>query len=430
MVSEKSKGCQSGPDTGTAARPLCRARGAAVPVAGPAIKRGASPSNTPLSTSQTGGEDTVHLGLGVFWGDAWEALRATLREAKEKAQDPESRSPVSVTLGNAVLVVNPNGRKAGGGGPFYAFRFEYAGMQFSIMDRIDPPGDTPNVRVEMGSLVLMEWGFERVYQVVLELLRRMGGTVQWNKLTRVDLCADLPGLSPAVFQECFRNDCVVSRARKRDEHWEGKQFTGLGIGMGGEISCRIYDKELESRHDERKRQVLIERRWGGVVPHCTTRVEFQLRRGGLLSFGMGTMEQYLELREGLPGFLCKRWLRFTDAPVDPTHTTRAEMHPVWEKVLRAFREWTAADDERPVAVRNRPVRLKSGALLRQGVGCFVSAVVRSNDAGALFSKKDLYRTCSRLLFGALSKMDTTQAQVDKSLLWHASGPSTLATVTV
>ena len=268
MVSEHDRICQSGKG---ADAPVCEQRaGAFAPLS--CGSRGASSSNTPLSTSQTGGEDTVHVGLGVFWGDVWETLRVTLREAKEKAQDPESRSPVSVTLGNAVLVVNPNGRKAGGGGPFYAFRFEYSGIHFSIMDRIDPPGETPNVRVEMGSLVLMEWGLEKVYKVVLELLSRMGGAVQWNKLTRVDLCADLPGLSPAVFQECFRNECVVSRARKRDEHWEGKRFTGLGLGMGGDISCRIYDKELESRHDERKRLVLIEQRWGGVVPECATRV--------------------------------------------------------------------------------------------------------------------------------------------------------------
>lgn len=424
MLSEQNGICQS--EKGACA-PVCGQRaGAPAPLA--FGSRGASSSNTPLAISQTGGEDTVDLGLGILWGDAWETLRATLREAKEKAQDPEGRSPVSVTLGNALLVVNPNGRPAGRGGPFYAFRFEYSGIRFSIMDRLDPPGETPNVRVEMGSLVLMEWGFERAYEVVLQLLARMGGSVQWNKLTRVDLCVDLPGVSPAVFQECFRNDCVVSRARKRDEHWEGKRFTGLGIGMGGEISCRIYDKELESRHDERKRRVLIERRWGGVVPDSATRVEFQLRRGGLLSFGFGTVEKYLELREGLPGFLCTRWLRFTDAPVDPTHTTRAEMHTVWEKVLRAFKDWTTADDDTPALVRKRAARVKGGALLRQAAGCLVSAVVWSNDAGALLSKKDLYRTCSRLLFATLSRIDTEQAQVDKALLWHASGPSALATV--
>lgn len=388
--------------------------------------QGAFSCNTPPASSitTTGGEDTARVGFAVDWGEGWGTLSESLKAAKQQAADGEL-DLVPLVLGGVLLVVRPHGRRAGSGsGPYFAFQFEHAGLRFAVMNRNAPENATPNVFADYGSVALMDSGFNACHNQAMALIRALGGEVLCDLLSRADVCADLPGVSVSEFTQALNERRWITRARKVAVYYDGAEPTGISFGMGGAVSCRIYDKLTESRHDERKFSLLVERRWG-FVPESAVRVEFQLRRDALTSLGVRTVADYIRCRAEICAYLCENWLRMAADPVDRenNHQTLAENAPLWDAVRTSFSAWASPPSEK--IVRNTRKPLRSEGLLRQAAGCLVSAVVRSNDAGVLYDTGKMYRTCSRLLWATLNHMDLEKVQIDKSLRWHASGPSAL-----
>lgn len=362
----------------------------------------------------------MHIGLGVDWGKGWDEQVKVFTMVKEAAQEAGESLPL--TLGGHAFLFKPNGERAGSGsGPFYAFKMESEGMTLSIMKRPAPSGpDKSNVWLSVGSLALMESGAQACFDRACQIISALGGSVLWNQISRVDMCSDLPGVHVRDFCESFNADRFICRARKSALYRDGREYTGVSLGMGGDIACRMYDKLTESLLNERKLALLIQKRWGGMVD-CATRVEFQLRRNALRAFGVDSFEDYMRVRGAVASYLCAEWLRFTSGDVDRTHTTRAETAPLWLRVARVFTQWTG---EAPPARREKRPRLDGSGLVRSALGCLVSAVVRRNDAGEILTHKGLFEEIRGILWENMLSCPNLEAmQVRKMLQWHASGPS-------
>lgn len=383
--------------------------------------RGATPDNMPPSKLQTGGEDTLELGLGVEW-KGWGNLAERLKECKENAQ--KAGGVGAFTHENVVFTVDSHGFRTGGGkGPYFSFSLGYSGISLAMQDLEAPAGESPNVRVQLGSLVLMEHGLEACWRVVQELIARLGGVILWDKLTRVDMCVDLL-LDVETFAQLKRDGCYICRGKTGGEFTNGTRVETMYFGRD-QVVCRIYDKLAECRKDKRKLAVLQEKRWG-CLPEFATRVEFQVRRDFLKSVGGGSMSEYLVNRAGIAYYLCN-WLRFTEEPVERNHTDRAVTCGTWAGVLQAFDRWTGGALQ-PVA-RKTPFAHDASGLLDMIGGCAISALCMLSDGGSLYDSAELEERVASLARLAVRRMkDTDKAQLRTALRWHRGGPSALSTV--
>lgn len=331
--------------------------------------------------------DTVHVSLWVNF-ECWERVEAVLEKAKREAQaggeladdiddaetygelDPYDRipdydarqentaTPGKINVNGYQLAVSPNG--AGGRGrPYYAYKMTGGGVHM-LFRAPTPRNKIPNVRIEMGSVPLAQCGGEEgLWEIIKKILEAMGGTVEKNVLSRIDLYTDVSGVPVGEFCQRFNDEWRVCRGRRRagygnggeddDERWErhglGRKETGFVLGTGKHL--RVYDKLHEMRNDPLKQQVFGER-YGGTLPSVLTRVEFQLNREAISTLSIGpdgaridTIEDLPKYRNAIWDYLTAKdetgWFRLTDGPVDAEnrHQDRAKTWDVWAMVSRA-----------------------------------------------------------------------------------------------
>ena len=87
-----------------------------------------------------------------------------------------------------------------------------------------------------------------------------------DKVSRVDLCVDLPGVDVGKFCTLALHGQSVCRATQDDFHRDRGRFTGVTFGRG-DIVARIYDKVLEvstAKPDPEKQRIAFYS-WPGEV---------------------------------------------------------------------------------------------------------------------------------------------------------------------
>ena len=221
-----------------------------------------------------------------------------------------------------------------------------AGYTILLMRRELPHETMPNAIVRCTSLPLMGLGTRQCGKLARVALSHMGAVVERNKISRVDLCADLPGMSVEPLYNAYSAGHYLSRARNTSEHLEETQYdgyrvanrpTGYNIGRGN-LLCRIYDKAIESRYQYEKLELLVARRWGEFVVRAV-RVEFQLRRERLKSLGVDSVNDWFKKRRAVADYLTHEWLYFTDGPCNTKHRSKNVLLPEWREVQDCFAQW-------------------------------------------------------------------------------------------
>lgn len=350
--------------------------------------RGVPLSNTPPATLQvagrTGGEDWFEVMVYLDWKSVagFSAIRDELDAAQLAARDPRTPKDGFVTLpgSRGLWRVHAHGCKLGGGqkGPSMRWRLERDGIEFGLASRLHPHETNPSGFVRMtGELLIASGDARGMWAKVLRWFRELGARVVSAKVSRVDLCADLPGVGVSELVAAFRRGDVIRRTRRGEEwaecvHTSGRKETGLSLGAG--TMCRIYDKAEECR-DLAKRAWMISRRWGGLDRDEALRVEFQCRREFLKARGIDTVRDYFKARASLAEYLAGRWLRFV-SDLDSRHTERAQDLPIWSRVRDAFRSWTGSKCVDLPPVSRRDVRFDDLAAMIRGTLESVAARVR------------------------------------------------------
>lgn len=382
----------SGTDLGGAVRAGAPARGAPTV---PRPREGGGSGITHLCNRQTqaeapcetGGEDTVHLALNVYWRDDFDGLMEGLEAAQEQAQN--ARGLARYCRGGHEFAVGRKGIKSGGGrGRYfrYALRHLETGTLLKLTDASQSFDQSPNVLLELGSVFLTaSGGIGPAWAECKNLLEALGGYVLWDKLSRVDLCADFPGWEMGTLHDLIVNQgLAITRARSRACYQEHNRETGIAFGTGN-ISLRIYDKAFEvctKKPDAVKRQLLEKLRWGGPQDSAV-RVEYQLRRPALKGWHIDGLSQYNRMRADISGYLTSEWFRIAAHAPDRANnnTQRAEVHPLWLSVQEGFANWAG----QPVQhLRRDRVRTKKDPirLVKQAQGCLLTAVAELESAPA------------------------------------------------
>ena len=304
-------------------------------------------SNSPCPKTITGGEDWLSVNFHVDF-EQFEKLAERLDAAQESAIK-DLRGSDEIQVGDVRFIVAARGARQGRGEKSIFMRWRLTaenGLVILLMNRGKAHRTMPNVAARATSLLLMRLGFQRVWDLMKYCIEQLKGTIEQNKLSRVDPCVDLAGTPITAFVEPFSNHWVVSRSRAKanyavgtfiNHYLQGKQATGFTIGKSP-MMCRVYDKLVESQRDAVKLAVLMATRWG-CLPESASRVEFQIERTKLKQFGIDTVENWIERRGDVLDELTQNWLRLTAGPVDRKHADRTPMHSVWEVTRLAFFAW-------------------------------------------------------------------------------------------
>lgn len=319
---------------------------------------GVQSSNTPPLSSKhdeierwTGAEDWLEVCLYVRWSN-WEDLNKRFKKAKEYAEAegaPPELSALSFMGGRATVF--PSGARMGGkNGPYFAYRLEYEELVVLIREQEEPHKTIPSVIVRADGTACLWPGAQECYAKATRMIEALGGLIIRNRLSRVDICLDMPEVAIEPFDRAFLEERYICRAVAKSRH----SGTGTTVCIGkAPLMCRVYDKlaEVNLKANPHKRLCMMLFRWkDSYLPCCATRVEFELHRDAIKERGIDTVEDYYAKRADLVAYLTYGWLRFTANKVDreSKNQSKARMLPLWNQVRKAFKRWAGEPPALPL----------------------------------------------------------------------------------
>jgi hypothetical protein len=262
------------------------------------------------------GIDALYLSGRADLSDRLFQDLARLRARAEVMDEPQ---PLSVAGEEFLVAPRSHGK--------YRYKLRH---RFGIVGITDST-NLPAIRVEPLAEQLHAVGPEATFAFWLEIGDYLAGGPVWWSVSRLDLFCDVQGWQ-VTGDDRHR---FVCRAKRRDLHEEGHAFTGFEFGRrsSNTICARIYDKTLDIEHKgsdwwyevwgdrfDRDRQVL--------------RVEFELGRKGLTSFGIDTPAHAFDRSPGVWAGLTADWLSYR-APTNDDTRARWPEALEWEAVQGA-----------------------------------------------------------------------------------------------
>lgn len=347
--------------------------------------RGCSLSNTPPQSSIShiceGAEDWLEFGLFVPWNGQgnpynWREFRAEMEAARERAQHENARAEdCQIQVFGRVAEVERGGVFAGKNrkGIYYRYALEYEGLKILIQDKDTHNGKTQNVVIRATGEECLLQGFDQCHKNGLKFVRQKFGTVEKEKLTRVDICLDLPGISMDEFWKAHLGGCYITRSKSRGMG----ESTGKTVYFGAApLILRIYDKlaEVTAKANPTKVLAMKTHRWGGKIPACAVRVEFEIHREALKERGIDSVGDYYTKRADLVHYLTHDWIRLTETKPDRKNKnqSKAETLGVWKLVQDGFLRFAGGPNGKSLAPLDKEAANVKD-LLKQCIGTALTA---------------------------------------------------------
>jgi hypothetical protein len=178
-------------------------------------------SRPPCNPISYGGEDWVTLSLYVRYRDFDKT--AKLLDGHRQAAEERRQGDDELTLAGQTFLAIPAGAKVGSKRGKAYFRWQLqseTGFVLQLMNRPSCKGTMPNGKLVATSLVMIRLGIEAVGRQAFDAICALGGFVERNKVSRVDVCCDLPGRKVEPLKLAYDAGHVVCRADSSDEHAE------------------------------------------------------------------------------------------------------------------------------------------------------------------------------------------------------------------
>ncbi len=192
----------------------------------------------------------------------------------------------------------------------------------------------PLAYVQIGSAYLLWKGVEQAVKELTQLISKIGVLEGEPQVSRVDLYVDF------VVDFDFNSPSIgqwVTRARRISTHTMDRNFTGYSIGLGGDISARLYDKTQEIKESGK---VYMEDIWvahGWDRTSTVYRIEFQISRKILTEHDCRTIPELMPKLGQLWRYASLSWLKFTIPSTTDENQSRWPLHPIWEAL--AMVDW-------------------------------------------------------------------------------------------
>lgn len=291
---------------------------------------GAPPSNTAPANYNEGSSGTKILRCGVdslyltYQGRVDREVSDHLDYLKTLAQseDPENNAQAVHEVGNHCFEVSRYGRG----------KFPYLLLDnwFEVEISRHTTTRLPMSRVKVASELLTLGGVLPAVNSATGVVSTLGNIDYPVQLNRVDLCVDFV---TSFDLESLPDAGWITRARRFDRYRESGHFTGLSIGMGGALSCRLYDKTAEIRKSQKDYLMPLWQSAGWQPGQQVWRLEFEFHRSVLRELGIPCYDRLLPNLAGLWEYASDRWLRLA-IPSEDKNQSRWPNHPLWS-VLQA-----------------------------------------------------------------------------------------------
>lgn len=307
------------------------------------------------------GIDTLYLTLDLVWDD--DSLFKEFDRLKEESRSMgyEAEGLLKTLDGSKSLKFNMMPYGSSGG---YTWILKSKDYLIKIGNFLTPCS-RPGIKLEIRSEALWRMGAENAVMWILELIKGVGTSIIYIKVSRADLCLDMA--VPSELWSPSIMDYVVTDARsERDYKQIHSCFEGVDLGKG-KIRNRIYDKPKEIIQKSSK--TWMYEIWGiENVPSDKRiiRTEFQLTREGIKELGIGAVPDLFEKDINVWRYLTESWLKFQDRP--GTHHTQRTTLDWWIKVQDGYK---GSQNAIP-AIRTKAIKTDKERLFQQALGLLTS----------------------------------------------------------
>ncbi len=268
------------------------------------------------------------MSLYVDWGPNWADLFEELEKGKLAAQG----TGAATFRGGETIILSTGGKK------FYSWHLQRTEFHLFLTRSPEPSSKTPNVSVSFSARTLWEIGPFAAFQMIVDWINQLGGSVHKSHISRLEVAADFVVVGEISHE--FIKQHLVTRCEHKTFYEAGDVTETVYVGAPGAIQMlRIYDKTRELAKSPTK--TWLREIWGDIGLETVYRVEFQLRREALRAYGINALED-LDKVAGLWICLTRNWVSIRN--LDNDNTTRRSTHPFWEKVQAAGKKFGSMQD--------------------------------------------------------------------------------------
>jgi len=251
-------------------------------------------------------------------------MQKQLLELKRTAQSAErSEQPkAQLKIGDHLFEVMDKGARR------FAYVLVNNWFRISIPSSADSSLPMAYVQISSEVLTLAEPGaaMESLGFVVNTL-----GLVQGApQISRVDPCLDFVSKQD---MDAWGRESWVTRARNVNRHYDGKEFSGWSIGVGGSMGARLYNKTLEIKKSKKTYLYPIWESAGWDLMDAVWRLEFEIKRDVLKELQIFSFGDLIKNMAGLWQYATSEWLRLGIPNSNDSTQSRWPCHPLWSSLL-------------------------------------------------------------------------------------------------
>ena len=356
-------------------------------VAEPTLE-GALPSNTAPYNSNTGQEWFKALRWGVdslylsYPGELSRDSDLRLKELKQFAQsnDPAEVAKAQLPLAGHIFEVKEKG----------ASLFPYILEDGAFRIQLSRPGHkAPMAYVKVSAKFLAHVGPVEAERQLYALLSELGDLKESANVSRIDLYVDFQS---GFDMESWDRHAWVTRASSINSYAVSGQFSGWSVGLGGNISARLYNKLLEIVVSGKEWIIPLWQKAGWDASALVWRLEFEIKREVLTQKSLAKLAEVMNHLNGLWDYATTEWLRLTLPNADDKTRSRWPIHPLWLFVSAV--DWESKGG--PLAKRFSPSRSPNDDKLFQiGYSAILSYMAKHG-----FPASELYEGCEDFLASA------------------------------
>lgn len=295
------------------------------------------------------GVDSLYLS---YQGELFPEVKERLARLKQLAQHPEAdqQAQAQYAIAGHIFEVKDKGSS------IFPFVIEDGAFRISLSRTSKK---TPMAFVKLSSRYLCSITPIEAETHLRRILGELGILSDYAHVSRIDLCADFVSNEN---MESWGREAWITRGKKIDAHAVNEKFTGWSIGLGGKISCRLYNKLIEIHTSGRTDLVPLWKETGWQEDEPVWRVEFQLMRDVLAEHGLISLDSVLANLNGLWSYASTEWLRLTLPNTDDQTRSRWPIHPLWgyissidwetnlNTLYRSFKATRLPEDKRILAL--------------------------------------------------------------------------------
>lgn len=262
------------------------------------------------------GVDSLYLS---YQGELYPEVKERLAKLKQLAQHPEAdqQAQAQYAIAGHTFEVKDKGSS------IFPYVMEDGAFRISLSRTSKK---TPMAYVKLSSRYLCSNTPIEAETHLRHILSELGILSDYAHVSRIDLCADFVSHEN---MESWGREAWITRGKKIDAHAVNEKFTGWSIGLGGKISCRLYNKLIEIHTSVRTDLIPLWKAAGWQEGEPVWRIEFQLMRDVLAEHGLISLDTVLANLNGLWSYASTEWLRLTLPNPDDQTRSRWPIHPLW-----------------------------------------------------------------------------------------------------